>query len=120
LEIKIYIDLLFFTNFYFDAFLLWLTCLLTRQRPKISRLLLAAGFGGLYSILLFFAPKSLLFTVSGKLVSGALMLFICTPAHCLRAFIKHLAVFYTLSLMAGGIVSALLFESGSFLGGASV
>ncbi len=113
MEIKIYIDLLFFTNFYFDAFLLWLTFRLLHKRPTLPRLLLAASFGGLYGIALFFAPKSLLFSLPVKLLSGAVMLLICAPAHCLRAFIKHLAVFFSLSLASGGIASALFFETGA-------
>lgn len=112
MEIKIYIDLLFLTNFYFDAFLLWLTCLLLHQKPKVSRFLLASAFGGLSGILLFFIPSNIFVSALAKFLLGALMLLICAPAHCLRAFLKHLALFFSLSFCAGGIVSALLLQTG--------
>ena len=112
MEITVYIDVLFCTNFIFDYLLLWLTGLLTSCSARLWRMLLAAATGALYSVFVFFFPGLPLGSAIPKLLAGAAMCVLCFRPGKWQTFLRSLCIFYAVSFLYGGIIYAFLSATG--------
>lgn len=114
MEIKVYIDVLFFTNFIFDYLLLWLTGLLCRSSSAtFPRLFSAACVGALYATLMFFLPVSFLYALPCKLLIGILMVALTFRPRRIRLLVQYACIFYTVSAFLGGAAFSFFYFSGS-------
>lgn len=103
MQVKIYLDLVFFLNFFFDLLLLVTVKLLLRRNVAFKRLLLASLFGSLSVFLLFLRINSLeLFCF--KLLISILMLLISFGYHNIRYFFKNFVFLYLVSSFLGGFL----------------
>lgn len=112
MEITVYIDVLFLTNFIFDYFLLWLTDKLLRSHTSFWRLILAAAFGGTYAVLAFCLPTTILFSLFYKLLAGGLMATLALRPGSLHSLLQSVSVFYLVTTALGGSIFWIFYFSG--------
>ncbi len=121
MEIKVYVDVLLLTNVVFNFLLLKITGLLLRQPAKTWLLLSVSALGGVYAVLAFFLPDSLLYSLVGKLFMGGLMVTIAFRPACLRAWVKYVCVFYAVVFLYSGMaMSFFYFSDGATLLGSAI
>ena len=115
----VYVDLTFMINVIIDSFLLMTTVMITRQKIRILRILVAAVIGSLYVVFLLFMPNSWLSNAMIKFFVSALLLRIATPISSIFTFLRLIAVFYVVTFAVGGTVIALhtlFFATNSYAG----
>ena len=112
MKITVYADVLFVTNFVINYILLYITSLLSGGKHSVFRLSLAASTGAVYAVCMFMPMFSTAFSLAGKLI---LSLVICALAFgCIpiKKYIKRLGFFSAVSLLCGGIVTAIVSPGG--------
>lgn len=122
MELTIYADLLFATNFLMDLVILFLTIQLSRIRFHLGRLSIAAGLMALYGTVTFLPDAGFLVSFLGKSVMGILAIWILAPEGGLFGFIKARIILSLVSAGLGGVVYGLVAgtEFGRSLKGISV
>ncbi len=113
MEIKIYVDILLLMNTIFNYLLLWITGLLLHRQVTTLRLIVIAFLGGLYAVCIFFLPSSYLYSIVGRLITGALMAVLAFRPGCLKHCLQHISVFYVTVFMIGGATICLLQYAGA-------
>lgn len=102
MKLIVYADVLFLTNFVINLILLAVTSLLTHSKSKAYRRIIASCVGAVYAVCMFvpsFAPAA---SLLGKFTLSAVMTYISFGAKSIKAFVKNLCMFYTVSLVCGG------------------
>ena len=95
---KIYLDLIFLINFFFDFLLLFATKIILKEKTKLKRLLLGALIGSLSIFFLFLKINTLtLFLL--KIVISTIMVLVCFGKN---NFLKTYIEFYVVSIFLGG------------------
>ncbi|NBC72228.1 sigma-E processing peptidase SpoIIGA [Paenibacillus sacheonensis] len=100
----VYIDVLFLVNLLLDGSNLLLTGWVRSIRAKWWRVLLAAGVGSLYAVLLVFPSLSFLFSISVKLLLSIAMLLIAFGFGSVQHFLRLIGAFYGVNFAAAGAV----------------
>ena len=109
MEIKIYVDVLFFTNFLMDYALLYLSAKIIKRKLKFRRHFLSATLGALLGVFSFFIPLSAFWNNSLKITVGVLMTLIAFGPRSIISAIKLSSVFFALCLCCGGLTLSLLY-----------
>ena len=101
MTVTVYVDILFFPNFFVDGILLLLCALISGLPIRPLRLSLSSLSGALYAVVCVFMPflSSILFSFS----MAAWMVFLAFRARTWSIFIKQLATFYVTSLSLYGL-----------------
>ena len=106
---KIYVDLLFFINVFFDFILLLSVSLILRRSVKIIRLIFGALVGGISIVFLFYNINSLqLFFL--KIIIAILMCLVTFKFIDIKYFIKNILYLYLVSIVLGGFLYFLNIE----------
>ena len=106
---KIYIDLVFFINFFFDMLLLITVNIILKRNIKFKRILLGSIFGGLSVFLLFIKLNTFtLFLLKVLLSIG--MITLTFGIKDKQYFIKNLLYLYFISIILGGFIYYLNIE----------
>lgn len=95
---KIYLDLVFLLNFFFDFLLLYGTSKILKEMVPIKRLVLGSVIASLSVFLLFIKLNS----VSLFLIKVIISIGIILTTFGKRNFIKNISYFYLLSIVLGG------------------
>lgn len=95
---KIYLDLVFLLNFFFDFLLLYGTSKILKEMVPIKRLVLGSVVASLSVFLLFIKLNS----VSLFLIKVIISIGIILTTFGKRNFIKNISYFYLLSIVLGG------------------
>ncbi|QHT63858.1 sigma-E processing peptidase SpoIIGA [Paenibacillus lycopersici] len=98
----VYIDVLFLVNLLIDGSNLLVTAWVRSIRAKWWRLLLAAGVGALYAVMMVFPPLSFMFSIVIKLLFSLAMLFIAFGFGSVQHFIRLAGAFYGVNFAAAG------------------
>ena len=98
----VYADILFLVNYFFNFSLLYLAGRLSRSAVVGRRLLLAAGLGAAYGVVVLFPSAGFLMSLPAKLLISAIMVAIAYPTPRLRSFAAVLGLFYLGALVVGG------------------
>lgn len=101
----IYADVFFIINFSMDFLVLFSTSKIMHLRSKGVRITAAAALGGAYAIAALFIENAVLSVISGAAVS-LIMCLVAFPKMKGLLFIKTAALFYGLSVLLGGGVTA--------------
>lgn len=122
MELHIYGDLLFATNFLMDLVILFLTVQMSRIELNLGRLTVAAGVLALYGTVSFLPELSFFVSFLCRSAVGALAIWILAPKSGFFGFVKARMVLSLVSVGMGGIVYALAVgtELGRSLRGISV
>ena len=100
-NMKIYVDLLFFINFFFDFLLLLIVSILLKRNIPFKRLILGSFVGGISIFLLFIKINSIqLFFL--KFFISFLMIIITFSFKNINYTIKNLEYLYLASIILGG------------------
>lgn len=102
----VYIDSLFFTNFFMDTAIFVIISMLRRQRASTVRIFLGSSLSALYGTLIFFPNLSFLYSIAAKAAASAMFVAVVFGIHTIRAFIRSLAAFWFISAAAGGVIFA--------------
>lgn len=98
---KLYLDVIFFTNFLFDFILLLGVSIVLKRECKIGRLLLGALFGSITLLSLFIKMTSIeLFLL--KVIMSMGMILIAFEFKNMKKFFKELTYLYIISIFCGG------------------
>ncbi|MBW7473642.1 sigma-E processing peptidase SpoIIGA [Paenibacillus oenotherae] len=110
-----YIDVYFMINLLIDGTTLLMTAWVRHIRASWWRVLLAAGIGAMYAILLVFPPMSFMFTIIIKIMLSIVMLLTAFGFGSMQHFIRHIGAFYGVNFAAAGAVLGIhyLLMSGS-------
>lgn len=111
MNLKIYLDYVFFINFLFDFILLLGISMVLKRNAKISKIVLGSFFGGLSTFILFFNLSSWLFFVL-KILSGIIMLIITFNFKDIRYTFLNLIYLMILSIILGGALYLINIEVG--------
>ena len=95
---KIYLDLVFLLNFFFDFLLLYGTSKILKEMVPIKRLVLGSVVASLSVFLLFIKLNS----VSLFLIKVIISIGIILTTFGKKNFIKNISYFYLLSIVLGG------------------
>lgn len=101
---KIYLDLLFITNYIFDFLILLSTSLILKRNIKIYKILLGAFFGSLTLIILFIRMNQIeLFLY--KLLVSIIMILVTFNFKNIKYTLKNLYYLYIISIILGGFLT---------------
>lgn len=108
MEIVVYADILFATNFLMDTVILYFTSFLTRTPYKIWKFTLCAAFLAAYGTIAFYPVFDMLATLPVQLaVSAVAISFFGIKSGFFRRYI----VFWAVSVVLGGAVFAVIMSS---------
>ena len=100
---RVYLDIIFITNFLFDFILLISTSIVLKRKCNILRLILSSLFGSITLISLFIKLTTIeLFLL--KVIMSISMILIAFPYKNNKIFVKDLVYFYIISIFAGGFI----------------
>lgn len=101
----VYADILFFINFFLDAVLLLGTAHFGGFKFRYYRIFLASLIGGVYGTLFLFPNFSYLYTITFKILTSLIILFIAFGRLKWRKFLRLITYFYGVSFaMAGAVI----------------
>lgn len=104
MEVTVYADILFATNFLMDTVILYFTSILTRTNLKIFRLASTSAILALYGTASFFPELKFLTSLPFLLIVSALAVSFL-GIKC--GFLKRYIVFHIVSVVLGGIIFAM-------------
>ncbi len=105
----IYVDVLFVINFFITFLLLLFTCKTAKRENKMTRLLLGAALGGLYSLVILVDELHFLVSFFAKIAMGFLIVFVAFGFKRFYLYIKTSAIFLFSNMLFLGIITALWF-----------
>lgn len=109
MEIKVYADVLFFTNLLMDFALLYISLKILKAEIHAFKLIIASVIGALYGVFAFFIHIIPIFEWCMKFAAASLMVFISFTPKRILLFIKSVLIFLTVSFCAGGIAFSVLY-----------
>lgn len=100
---KVYIDIIFIINVYFDFLILLITSLILKRNISLKRIFLGSFVGGFTIVLLFFELNNLLLFIYKFIFS--IFMVICTFSYKdFNYFINNLIYLYITSFVLGGFL----------------
>ena len=104
METTVYADLLFLVNAGIDCLCFCMTARLLHRRLRVWRLIVGTVLGGIYAVVALLLP----FGQVGALVTDvAVCLLMCAVVFGLRSLISAAAIYTALSMLMGGVMTAL-------------
>lgn len=103
----IYLDILIAVNLVIDYLLLSATSRILRLTPKRWRLLLGGSVGAVSACLIFLTTAPIMLIVILHFLSACILIRIAFPFSNVSVFLKRVLVFYVISALFSGGVSAL-------------
>ena len=98
---KLYLDLIFLINIWFDFLILLTVSILLKRNIKIKRIILGSLFGGLTFFILFFKLNTLELMIY-KIIVSIFMCLITFSFKNIRYSFSNLSYFYLVSIILGG------------------
>lgn len=103
----VYADVLIILNTYVNFALLRMTALIDRKNVKRLRIVLAALFGGMYSLIILCEDISSFTVFISKAAVSTTMVLISFGFGSIRSFLRSFAVFFGVSFIFAGLMLAL-------------
>lgn len=103
----VYVDVLLIVNLIVDFFLLKITFKLLKTDPKPIRVLISSGIGAVSSLYIFFPESTAFINIAVQLIISSLMMLSALGFKTLKYFLRSVAVFFTVTCVYGGIMTAL-------------
>ena len=104
MKLIVYADVLFFINFIINMVLLFVTSFISGRHTSFGRMCAASVAGAVYALCMFVPSFSFTGTLLCKLALSVCIILLAFGYISFRAYIKHLCIFYIVSLMCGGCV----------------
>ena len=103
----VYVDVLLVVNLIVDFFLLKITFKLLKTDPKPIRVLISSFIGAVSSLYIFFPESTAFINITYQLIIGSLIMLTALGFKSLKYFLRSVAVFFTVTCVYGGIMTAL-------------
>ncbi len=116
MEQVIYGDVYWAVNFTMDYLALWLTAKAARLPVNPWRTALAAGMGAVYALAALFLPDGNVLSALTAFAVPILLVAIALPGGGLGPLLVRVAMFYGLSLLLGGGITAVRYAVGRWAG----
>ena len=97
---KVYIDLVFFINFFFDFIIIYGTKYILKLHTKLYRIIIGSFIGSLSILLLFISLNNISLFILKLLIS----IVIIIVSFGRRNFFKNILYFYLISIILGGSI----------------
>lgn len=97
---KVYLDLVFFINFFFDFLILYVTKVVLKETVSWKRIFLGSLFGSFTIFLLFLSLSNFLLLFFKLIIS----IFIILITFGRRGFVSSFCYFYLVSIILGGFL----------------
>lgn len=104
--IVIYVDILLALNFFVSFFLLEITCLFCKRKPKLVKIVFSSVIGSAYSLVIFCDDVPTFSLVLGQVTVSAIMVLVAFGFNIFCTFIKQLTVFYFADFLLLGVMMA--------------
>ena len=113
----VYADVLIFLNTIINFYLLLLTKKLGRNEEKLFRLVCGAFIGALFSLYIFLPNQNIFTEIAVRLICAALITVVCFGFKGLRAYLRNLIIFFTVSFVFAGVMLGiwLIFKPGGMV-----
>lgn len=113
----VYADVLIFLNTIINFYLLLLTKKLGRNEEKLFRLVCGAFIGALFSLYIFLPNQNIFTEIAVRLICAALITVVCFGFKGLRAYLRNLIIFFTVSFVFAGVMLGiwLMFKPGGMV-----
>ncbi len=108
----VYIDVLFFVNFFINFILLCTASKLLRLKTHPLRLILAASLGALYAVLVFYPRLGFFYTSVSKILSSFAICAVAFNIKGIKLYIKAFLTFLLVTLAFGGGIFAIMCFTG--------
>lgn len=106
---KVYVDLLFLINIFFDFLLLLSVSLILKRHTKLYRIILGSLVGGISIFFLFLSITSLTLFFF-KIIIAVFMILATFGFKDIKYFIKNISYLYLISIVLGGFLYLLNIE----------
>lgn len=120
MEQTIYGDIYILINFSMDFLCLYAVSLLTHDRVRIGRLSLAALIGAIYALVSLLPHKSEALRMLTDIPISTVICFVAFGYYNVKLFVKRVFLFYCISFLTGGFMSAIYYFAGKLLNGRDV
>ena len=100
---KVYLDLVFVTNFIFDFVLLLGTSIILKRNVKLFRIILGSLVGSL-TLLILFVPMNSFLLIIYKIIVSILLSLTSFGIKSIKYFFTNLYYIYLVSIIMGGIL----------------
>lgn len=111
MKMTVYADVLFAVNFVVNMILISLTALLTKKPASMVRKIVSASVGAIYAVFMFVPELRFTGLLVSKFALSAVMTAVAFGIRNIKSYIKHLCLFYMVTLMCGGCTLAFAFFS---------
>lgn len=111
MEIEVYADILFALNFFMDLNILFLTVILSRLKLSVLRITAAGSLLALYGTVMFYPELALWYSLPGRIAVSAGAIFLLKKRGRWIDFLKVYSVFWTVSVLVGGVTAALAMKT---------
>ncbi len=105
----IYADTLFLFNFFMDTIVLLLASRIINKKINALKIAVGAGFGGIYSVFMFFPEISFLYSWLFKIFVLFGISYMVFGGDNLKGMLKNFAIFIFVNITLGGALLALIF-----------
>jgi len=102
MEVKVFVDVLFITNFIIDYILLSITSFFVKKRPKIFKMCAASSFGAIFAAGIFFVQQNIIFLIFSSACVAFLMVFLAFGKTKATTLLKNTAIFYMICTVIAG------------------
>ncbi|MDO4365039.1 MAG: sigma-E processing peptidase SpoIIGA [Clostridia bacterium] len=104
--IVVYVDILLALNFFVSFFLLQITALFSKRKPKLIKIIFSSLIGAVYSLIIFCDDISNVALAFSQLVASVIMVLAAFGFKRFYTFLKQLAVFYFGNFILLGVMMA--------------
>ena len=105
----VYVDIIFLENVFMNCIILLATGVILKDELKIWRNLVASAIGSIYAVIIYTSHIQLYSNVFFKFFLSVAIVYIAFKPQNIKAFFKHLMIFYLTSFTFGGVAFALLY-----------
>ena len=107
----VYADVLFAVNFVVNMLLISLTSLITKKTASMVRKIASASIGAVYAVFMFVPEFRFTGLIISKFALSAAMTAVAFGIRNIKSYVKHLCLFYIVTLMCGGCTLAFAYFS---------
>ena len=121
----LYLDIIFLENVFMNSIILLATGVILKTPIKIWRNLVGSIIGSIYAIIIYVSNIEIYSNVFLKSILSIVIVYVAFKPVNVKAFFKHIIIFYLTSFTFGGVAFSLLyfirpqdilFEDGVFIG----
>lgn len=111
----IYGDIYILINFSMDFLSLYILTFLTHDKVRLARMCIGAGIGAIYALLSLLPQEYEFLQVVTNILTSLTVCFAAFGFCSLRAYIKRVFLFYCVSFLSGGFMSAIYYFAGRLI-----